>query len=108
VVGSPVARNILLCSASQRIVRFDPQRSLGETAVAISAVLLVVTTQTGLWAVLGFNRMDTDEVAAMILRQIVQLESSSVEFGINAAAGVAVIAVRLGMTVDAVCSAFPC
>ena len=88
-------------------MRFDPQRSLGETAVAISAVLLVVTTQTGLWAVLGFNRMDTDEVAAMILQQIVQLESSSVEFGINAAAGVAVTAKRLGMAVDAVCSAFP-
>lgn len=89
-------------------MRLDLQRSLGKATVAIGTVLLVVATQTGLWIVLCFDRMDADEVAAMIFRQIVRLESLSVEFGINAATSVALIAVRLGVTVDAVCSGFPC
>jgi len=76
--------------------------------VAVGAVLLVVTTYAGLRVVLGFDRVNADEVAAMIFRHIVAFESIFTKFYIDTTAGVAVIAVRLRMTVDTVAAGLAC
>ncbi len=62
---------VLLPVHTQHHMRLDPQRALGEAAVAVIAVFCFMAAIARLRIVLGLDRMHTDEVAAVALRLIV-------------------------------------
>lgn len=72
--------------------------------MAVAAVFLIVTTGTGLGIVLGLDRVDTDEVTAVILGNIVLLKAVFTQFNISATAKMAITAKCLGMTFNTVCT----
>ena len=74
--------------------------------MAIAAVFLVVTTYAGLGIVLGLDRVNTDEITAVILGNIVLLEAVFAQFDISATTEMAIAAECLCMTFNAVGATF--
>ena len=70
--------------------------------MAIAAVLLVVATYAGLGIVLGLDWVNTDEVAAVVLGNIVLLEAVFAQFYISTTTKMAIAAECLGMTFNTV------
>ena len=95
-------RRIPLPVRSEHHVRLDPQASCRETAVAIVAVPLVVAALAGLRVVLGLDRVDTDEIAAVTLGNIIQPCSISFELGVYPTARMAVETERLLVALSAI------
>lgn len=65
--------------------------------MTVGAITLVMAAGTGLRAVFGLDRMDTDKIAAVIFGHVVALEGHLAQVYVNAAAGVTIAAECLGV-----------
>lgn len=93
---------VFLSVLSQRVVRFDTQGPFGEAGMAIAAVFLVVAAGTGLGIILGLDRVNTDEITAVVFGDIVLLEAVFAKFNVSATTEMAIRAEGLGMAFNAV------
>jgi hypothetical protein len=83
-------RCVFLAIGAEHKMRFDVERSLRVTAVALVAEGGVVTAFTGLGVVKGLDRVDHDKVGAVASGNIIPLVIPGTQVRIDPATGMAV------------------
>lgn len=81
---------------------FDSHAAPRESAMAVVAVGRLMTAVAALGVIQGLDRVDAQEVRAVVLGDVVALEGTSGQVPLNAAAGVAVETPGLGVALGAV------
>jgi hypothetical protein len=98
--------SIFLAIRAKHLVRLDPQRPFRETVVTVAAERRFMAAAAGLGIIQGLDRMDVDEIAPVAFRDEIRPVILLFKLGIDAAAAVAVKAVRLVVALGAVTAAF--